>query len=68
MNKKGQALVEYILIIAIVSVALIGVVNLFGGILKDKITQTSCSLVDEVYVKGASSGEGKCVPEGEANK
>lgn len=67
MDKKGQALVEYILIIAIVSVIAIAVVNYFGGYLKDSITKTSCSLVDEVYVKGNTPGEGECVPEGQAN-
>ena len=33
MNKKGQALVEYILIIALVSVLAIALVNYFGGYL-----------------------------------
>ncbi len=64
MDKKGQALVEYILIIAIVSVIAIALVNYFGGYLKDSITKTSCSLVDEVYQKGSAPGEGSCVPEG----
>lgn len=69
LNQKGQALVEYILIIAVVSALLIGVVNIFGGYLKDKITETSCSLVDEVYVghntdASINVGEAKCVPEG----
>ena len=39
MNKKGQALVEYILIIALVSVLAIALVNYFGGYLKDSITK-----------------------------
>lgn len=60
MNKKGQALVEYILIIAIISVIAITLVNYFGGYLKDSITKTSCSLVDEEYVKGKKPGEGSC--------
>ena len=45
MNKKGQALVEYILIIALVSVLAIALVNYFGGYLKDAITKTSCSML-----------------------
>ena len=47
MNKKGQALVEYILIIALVSVLAIALVNYFGGYLKDSITKTSCSMIGQ---------------------
>jgi len=61
MNKKGQALVEYVLIIALISVVIIGLVNVFGGYLKDSMTKTSCELVGEEYQKGAKAGEGKCV-------
>lgn len=61
MNKRGQALVEYILIIALISVIAIALVNYFGGYLKDAITKTSCSLVDEEYVKGDKPGEAKCL-------
>lgn len=59
-NKKGQALVEYVLIVAIISVITITIVSYFGGYLKDSITKTSCSLVDQEYVKGAKPGEGSC--------
>ena len=61
MNKKGQALVEYILIIAVVSILIISLVNYFGGYLKDSITKTSGSLVDKTYKEGASPGEATCV-------
>lgn len=61
MNKKGQALVEYVLIIALISVVIIGLVNIFGGYLKDSMTKTSCELVGEEYQKGSKAGEGKCV-------
>lgn len=60
LNSKGQALVEYVLIVALISVVIIGIVNVFGGYLKDAITKTSCSVVDEEYVKGAKPGEGYC--------
>ena len=60
MNKKGQALVEYVLIIALISVVIIGLVNVFGGYLKDAMTKTSCSLVGQEYVAGEKAGEGKC--------
>lgn len=60
-NQKGQALVEYLLIIAVISVVVISVVKLFGGYLQDSMTKSSCSLVDKVYVEGAKPGEGMCV-------
>ncbi len=59
-NNKGQALVEYVLIIALISVVIIGLVNAFGGYLKDSMTKTSCNLVGQEYVKGAKAGEGYC--------
>lgn len=61
MNKKGQALVEYVLIIALISVITIALVNYFGGYLKDSITKSGCSLTGQVYEKGDKPGEGKCV-------
>lgn len=61
LNNRGQALVEYVLIIAVISVIAIALVNYFGGYLKDSITKTSCSLVGEEYEKGSKPGEGKCV-------
>ena len=59
-NKKGQALVEYVLIIALVSVVIIGLVKIFGGYLKDSMTKTSCGLVGKEYVEGSKAGEGYC--------
>ena len=61
MNKKGQALVEYVLIIAIISVITVSIVNYFGGYLKDTITKTSCELIDKVYVEGKKPGEAECI-------
>ena len=60
-NNKGQALVEYVLIIALISVITISLVNYFGGYLKDAITKSSCGLVGQTYVEGKEVGEGKCV-------
>ena len=60
LNNRGQALVEYVLIIAVISVIAIALVNYFGGYLKDSITKTSCSLVGEEYVKGKKPGEAYC--------
>ena len=66
LNKKGQALIEYVLIVALISIIAIALVNYFGGYLKDAITKSSCSIVGEEYIKGDKPGEGYCVdPEGE---
>ncbi len=59
-DKKGQALTEYILIIALISVIAITLVNLFGGYLKDSITKSGCELTSQEYVKGEKPGEGYC--------
>lgn len=67
MNKKGQALVEYILIVALISVIAIALVNYFGGYLKDTITKTSCAMLGEKYVKGEKPGEGICSSEDVTN-
>ena len=61
MNNKGQALVEYILIIAVISVVVVSIVKLLGGYLQDSMTKSSCALVDKVYVEGSKPGEGTCV-------
>ena len=62
-NIKGQALVEYVLIIALVSVIIIGLVSTFGGYVKDSMTKTSCGLTNQEYVKGSKPGEGYCKDE-----
>ena len=60
MNNKAQALVEYILIIALMSILIIGLVKHFGGYMKDAITKTSCNVAGLEYIKGDKAGEGKC--------
>ena len=60
IDNKGQALVEYLLIIAVVSVIVVSVVRLLGGYLQDSMTKSSCQLVDKQYVEGANPGEGYC--------
>ena len=59
-NRKGQALTEYVLIIALISVIIIALINAFGGYIKDAMTKSSCSLVGQEYVKGSKAGEGYC--------
>lgn len=60
MSKKGQALVEYILIIALMSIIIISLVKYFGGYLKDSVTKTSCNVAGLDYIKGDKPGEGSC--------
>jgi len=60
INNKGQALVEYLLIIAVVSVIVVSLVKLLGGYLKDAVTKSSCEVMDKTYVEGAKPGEGIC--------
>ena len=61
INNKGQALVEYVLIIALISVLAISLVSLLGGYLKDSMTKSSCEIVGQIYKKGEKPGEGGCV-------
>jgi len=63
LNKKGQALVEYVLIIALITVVAVAGVKFLGGYLKDAITKSSCSIMDQVYVPGENPGEGTCSKE-----
>ena len=60
LNNRGQALVEYVLIIALISVIIIGLVNALGGYLADSMTKTSCEMVGQKYVAGSKPGEGHC--------
>lgn len=60
INNKGQALVEYLLIIAVISVFIVSLVKLFGGRLQDYITESSCDIMNKTYVAGAKPGEGTC--------
>ena len=60
MNNKGQALVEYVLIIALITVIVVGGVKFLGGYLKDALTKTSCSVMNQEYVPGDKPGNGTC--------
>ncbi len=60
LNNKGQALVEYLLIIAVISVIVVSVVRILGGYVQDSMTKSSCKLIDKEYVEGAHPGEGSC--------
>ena len=56
LNRKGQTLVEYVLIISLITVVAIGLVKIFGGYLQDA----------KEYVEGEKVGGGYC--SGDENK
>ena len=60
LDNKGQALVEYLLIIAVISVIVVSVVRTFGGYLQDSMTKSACNMTDREYIPGEKPGEGYC--------
>lgn len=66
LNRKGQTLVEYILIVSLIAVLAIALVKIFGGYLKDTVTKVSCEMIGKKYVEGEKVGEAYC--EGDENK
>ena len=52
-------MIEYLLIIAVISVVVVSIVKLLGGYLHDSMVKSSCNLVDKVYVEGAKPGEAR---------
>lgn len=60
LNRKGQTLVEYVLIISLVTVVAIAAVRIFGGYLKDSITKMSCQMIGKDYVESKKIGEAYC--------
>ena len=41
LSNKGQALVEYVIIIGLITILTVALVTYFGGYLKDAITKSS---------------------------
>ena len=66
LNNKGQTLVEYVLIISLITVVAIGLVKIFGGYLQDAITKMGCQVSGKEYVEGEKVGGGYC--EGDEDK
>ncbi len=60
LNRKGQTLVEYVLIISLITVIAISLVKIFGGYLKDSVTKMGCEMIGKDYVEGEKIGEGYC--------
>ncbi len=61
MNQKGQALVEYLLIVVVIVLITISLVSYFGGYFKDTITKNTCEVLNQNYEEGEKPGEGMCV-------
>ena len=66
LNRKGQTLVEYVLIISLITVLAIGAVKVFGGYLQDAVTKMGCNISGKEYVEGGKIGAGYC--SGDENK
>ena len=60
LNNKGQTLVEYVLIISLITVVAVAVVKIFGGYLKDSVTKMGCEIIGKEYVEAEKIGEGYC--------
>lgn len=66
LNRKGQTLVEYVLIIALITVIAIGAVKVFGGYIEDAITKIGCNVAGKEYIEGEKVGGAYC--SGDENK
>ena len=51
LNRKGQTLVEYVLIIVLITVVAIGAVKIFGGYLQDEINKVGCNIYGKKYIE-----------------
>ena len=60
LNRRGQTLVEYVLIISLITVLVIGLVKIFGGYLQDAITKMGCNVSGKEYIEGEKVGSGYC--------
>ena len=60
LNNKGQTLVEYVLIIAIISTFIIGMFFFLKNEFMDQITRLSCGLSGQEYHDGDKRGKGYC--------
>ena len=66
LNRKVQTLVEYVLIISLVTVIAVALVKIFGGYLEDAVTKMGCQISGKEYVEGNKIGTGYC--QGDENK
>lgn len=60
LNNKGQALVKYVLIMAIISTVIIGMFFFLRNEFMDQIARSSCGLSGQEYHDGDKRGKGYC--------
>ena len=60
LNNKGQTIVEYVLIISLITVLAIAAVKMFGGYLKDTVTKMGCEMMGKEYVESKTIGQAYC--------
>ena len=63
--KKGQTMVEYIIIVALIAIALVGVFSFFGKTVHKKVAGAAETLTNEKA--GEYEGENKIKELGESN-
>ncbi len=58
---KNKTLLEYIIIITVITIFFILVIKLLGGTIIDTGTKIYCSISKKQYIQGETIGEGKCI-------
>ncbi len=61
LNQRGQALVEYILIIALIVIIIFSLMQFISGYLHDVMTKATCDFSGKIYIEGKRPGDGICV-------
>ena len=59
-NNKGQALIEYILIITLITSVTAVAILVLGKAIRDGITKATCNVTGGKYVEGIKAGTGTC--------
>ena len=59
-NNRGQALIEYVLIIMLITSVTAVAVLFLGNAIKDSLTKTACNITGGTYQPGTSNGKGTC--------
>ena len=60
-SKNLNDLLKTIIIITLLITLFLVLLNKFGGYITDKVTEKTCNMTNERYVKGEKPGYGVCV-------
>ncbi len=60
VNNKGQALIEYVLIITLITTVTTVAILYLGNTVRDQITKIVCEVSGTTYVAGDKPGNAKC--------